>query len=96
MTRIRHRLDHDDQWRLVDFAIIQQVLYRGDWAEVMRVDCCHEMVHVHRFTRRDAEGRREDLLPVTCQEDVDQGWKIAETLINPETWETNERRWRDG
>jgi hypothetical protein len=25
-TRIRHRLDHDYQWRLVDFAIIQQVL----------------------------------------------------------------------
>jgi hypothetical protein len=89
------RKEYDAQWQLVDFALCQQIRLGGVWEDVMRVDCEHGTVHVHRFTRRGEE-HREDLFGISSQGDVDRGWEIAETLINPEVWEPNERRWRDG
>ncbi|CAI7976215.1 hypothetical protein FRAHR75_230004 [Frankia sp. Hr75.2] len=95
-SRIVYRDEFDDDWNLVDFAFGQQVLHRNAWVNVMRVDCDHGIVHVHRYTRRNPEGDREDLLPIQGQEDIEHGRKITETLINAETCEANERRWRDG
>jgi hypothetical protein len=95
-SRIVYRYEYDDEWTLVDFALVQQVEHRNSWVSVMRVDCDHETVHVHRYTRRNGEAPREDLVPINGPADVEQGRRYTETLINPETWEANERRWRDG
>jgi hypothetical protein len=43
--------------QLIDFALMQEVLFAGAWVDVVRYDC-HRSFHVHRFTRRGQESER--------------------------------------
>jgi hypothetical protein len=94
--RVWFRLEHDEDWLLVDFAMGQQTHHHGTWRDVMRADCCHGTVHVHRYSRRGKEDPPEHLRSIGGQADIDLGYALVETLINAETCEANERRWRDG
>jgi hypothetical protein len=73
--------------RLVDFAIMQQLLLAGTWADVVRYDCCHGTFHVHRFTRWGRESRTE----IGDLSDLDWNFDYAADAVVA-GWETN--RWR--
>jgi hypothetical protein len=64
----------------------------GGWRDVVRSDCSHWSVHVHRFTRR----RAGSVLREVCDlEDIDLGYDtaVADILGN---WEENRRRYLHG
>lgn len=73
--------------RLVDFALVQQLLSAGTWREVVRFDC-HGSVHIHRFTQSGAETRTE----ICDLDDIDRGYDVAVADIF-DHWEENRRRY---
>jgi hypothetical protein len=88
--RAHLRIDVGPRGRLLDFAVMQQILIAGEWADVVRYDC-HGGFHVHRFTRRGSESRTElgDL------SDLDRKYDAAVDDIL-DNWEENRRRYLDG
>jgi hypothetical protein len=66
--------------RLTDFCLCIQVPVADEWADVMRIDCCHGSVHVHRFDSTGKETLRV-LREIYNQEDVEAGFQVASDLI---------------
>lgn len=79
----------------VEFAFTQRVRDGIRWADVIRIDTCHDEVHVHRFGQSGTEFARTTLWPIEAQADVARGMDEAERLVVDE-WEENVRRWRRG
>jgi hypothetical protein len=86
--RACQRLVWDHRDKLVDFAIMQQILVAKDWSDVVRYDCCHGSFHVHRFTRQGAESRIE----IGDLSNLDRNYDIAAEAV-AEDWEQNRRRY---
>jgi hypothetical protein len=76
---------------MLDFALMHHVTIDGVPVEVIRVDCKHSEVHVHRFDAMGNQTSREVLLPISCEDDVESGYALAETIIL-EGWATNAER----
>ena len=76
--------------KLLDFAIMQDILIAGDWMPVVRFDC-HENFHVHRFRIGGVESRTV----LGDRNDLDQKFDtaVADMLQH---WEENRRRYLDG
>jgi hypothetical protein len=74
--------------RLLAFALTQRIRMEDGWHDVVRYDCSHRVVHVHRFTRGGAESVRE----IFSLEEIDHGYDaaVADILDN---WEENRRRY---
>lgn len=82
--------------RVVEFAMMQQAMVGPDeWADVVKVDCCHDEVHVHRYSSAGVQVSRTVIRPIRSLDDVETGLDEAEELIY-EHWEENRRRWNDG
>jgi hypothetical protein len=77
---------------LTDFVLSHQVDRRGAWVDIVRVDCCDEEVHVHRFTRQGEETRKS-LRVIRGPVDIKEGFDEAKGLIF-DHWQSNERMWR--
>jgi hypothetical protein len=78
--------------RLLDFALTQQIWMAGGWRDVVRYDCSHGGVHVHRFRRR----RTGSVIREVCDlDDIDRGYDtaVADILGN---WEEHRRRYLHG
>ena len=75
--------------RLLDFALTQQIRMAGGWHDVVRYDCSHGNVHVHRFTRR-ADG--SEIREICGLDDIDYGYAVAVADILG-NWEENRRRY---
>src|SRR5215468_7692552 len=81
--------------RLVEFALIQQVRYDGQWREVVKIDTAHGEVHAHWFHHSGAQSARTVLQPIRNVDDVDEGYRRAESIVF-DNWQTNQRRWQRG
>lgn len=97
MARIVHVLWWDGK-RLADFVLLQQVDVGGDegpeWKDVIRVDCCHQEVHVHRMYDRNEEVYKV-VRRIETPEDLQKGAEEAEAIVYDE-WEEHLRRWEHG
>jgi hypothetical protein len=93
--RIIGRTQFDESHRMTEFSLTAQVYLADTWWDVIRVDTCHGEVHAHYMYRtRDYESR-EVIRPIYCQDDVDDGYQLAETLLIA-SWTDHVRRWNDG
>jgi hypothetical protein len=81
--------------RVIEFPLMQEHRQGNSWWRVVRVDTCHDEVHVHRYAGGGNEFRRDLIKPITCQADVEAGLDEAEALIFDQ-WEENLRRWHLG
>lgn len=96
IRRIVGRIGLDrDTGRLVEFAIMAQVLYDGAWTEVARVDTRHEEVHLHLQSVFGGQIDRRVLRPIRGPQDVHHGWDEGIDVLT-DNWEEHERRWRSG
>ena len=88
--RAHLRIVVGNRGQLIDFALMQEVLFARAWVDVVRYDC-HRSFHVHRYTKRGQESKTElgDL------DDLDGKFDraVAEML---EDWEENRRRYLNG
>jgi hypothetical protein len=79
--------------RLLYFALMHQIQVAEEWVNVLRYDCSHGYVHVHRFKRGKAEpvAKRR----VCDLDDIDRGYDeaVADVLGN---WQENRRRYLNG
>lgn len=86
-----------DRAKVMDFAMMQQVLVDledDEWVDIVRIDCCHGEVHIHRFDMQGNDSRQA-LFPLTGPADVQKGLDYAEDVVY-EQWEANRRRWEVG
>ncbi len=82
--------------RIVQFNITQMTRRGGKWHHVARADSCHGTVHLHRFGSDGQEiGEPKDLVEVFTQQDLENGYDMADQVLEDE-WRENLRRWRDG
>lgn len=69
---------------LLDFAVVlQQRLSDEDkgWADVARVDTCHDCVHVHRYDREGKDSWDENRVPTDCRDNLDRAITWARGYI---------------
>jgi len=83
--------------KVVDFAIMQQVLVEDEWTEVTRIDTKHGEVHRHNFTCDGAEDRIViEKIPTACGNSWDfvDSWfqKALDIMFNE--WESRRTEWR--
>jgi hypothetical protein len=76
---------HSELWfdggLLTDLVLIlEREEEEDEWVELVRVDCCHNQVHLHRFDFDESQVRRV-LVDVTRPEDIQTGADLAEDLI---------------
>jgi hypothetical protein len=86
---------HEDTNALVEFAVILQTLYRGQWRDVASADSCHNVdIHLHRYSRKtdNRVGEPEKLLDVTKARDIQVGYELAYDVLL-EQWQTHRQRW---
>ena len=85
--------------KIVNFAIMQDVLESGTWHQVARIDCCHGTIHRHQYNRDGIDlydHRVIQEIPATRGwAVVDAGYVSAQDAMFNE-YEENLRRWRDG
>lgn len=95
-TRIAHRIWRADG-RLTDFAIQVQVdvgdADKDEWYDIIRVDCCHGEVHMHRVYSDDSV--YAVLKSIQSQADVQLGFNDADEQVWDQ-YEEHVRRWRGG
>ncbi len=78
--------------RLVDFALVQQRRTGEDaWRDVASADCRHGEVHVHWHNADGTRSGRKVLRPITMQQDVEDGYDEASSIMFEE-WDENLRR----
>lgn len=80
--------------QITDFVLVQQVKRRSKWSDVVKVDCCHGMVHAHMHAP-DGSELQKALQVVRAPSDLRIGVDKANDLIFKH-WERNVRRWRRG
>jgi hypothetical protein len=93
--RVHVRMWHDDYGRMVDFRIIQLAALGDDgeeWAEVVKVDCHLNRVHIHRFGSTGKELNNLTLCEINGAEDVTRGYEMSLPSVW-DNWEENRRRW---
>jgi hypothetical protein len=79
----------------VEFALVQQVYWQGEWRDVVEADSCHDVdVHLHRYGRSTDSriGEPEVLMLVHSLDDLQEGYDLAYTHVF-EDWSDNRRRW---
>ncbi len=82
--------------RVVDFGLTQMTRLGNRWVSVARADSCHGTVHLHRYNRAgDQIGEPKVLREVFTQQDLEEGYDLADAILDDE-WVENLRRWRDG
>jgi len=85
-------------WRdghlLTDFVMVQQVKIRGKWRDILKIDCCHQAVHVHHLRLNGSETVKS-LQEVNHPADLGIGLEKAQDLIF-DKWNNNVRRWERG
>lgn len=79
---------------LVDFAVWQKTFDGGAWHDVVRIDCAHGEVHVHRYTRAGEEHRQvlEVIPPDGGPPVIDRWFTRAEGMMQ-NGWYENVGRW---
>lgn len=77
-----------ERGQLIDFAMIQETIDGGQWRAVVRYDCSHGTVHVHRF--RHGGRRPMSKKVVATLEDIETAFLLAERGIY-DAWEENRR-----
>lgn len=97
--RIIYRLKYQViPYELVEFAIIQQTFYRGEWTHVVIVDSTHDdEVHLHRYGQQAKQrvGPTEQLVAVSCQADIATGFRLGHDQVVAR-WVDNKARWHYG
>lgn len=66
--------------RLVDYAIILEVLRDGEWTEAAKIDCAHSEVHFHQ-RRQNGRHTRTVFMPIRSQEDVEDSVQASVDLM---------------
>jgi hypothetical protein len=67
-----------DGGMLNDFVMSQQVKgeEEDEWIDIVRIDCSHQEVHIHRFdVRDDDESTRRILRSITSPGDATLDWR---------------------
>jgi hypothetical protein len=93
--RIKGWTQFDEANRMLDFCLLGQVFHDGAWWDVVKVDTWHEAVHVHYYYRTRTYADKEVILPISSLNDVDHGYRLADTLVIT-CWKEHLARWRDG
>jgi hypothetical protein len=93
--RIKGYTQFDDDNRMINFCLLSQVFHAADWWDVVKVDTCHDAIHAHFYYRTRSYDEKEDLLPITCIDDIDLGYRLADKLVIA-CFEEHVARWRDG
>ena len=86
-----------DSGRLADFLILQQVEGdggEGEWDDIIRIDCCHNEVHMHRLYA-DPDAVYKVIRPICTSEDLMKGYDMAVDMMNDE-WGEHMRKWQGG
>ena len=94
-SRIKGWTQFDESNRMLDFCLLAQVLHDGHWWDTVKVDTCHDEVHAHYYYRTRTYEDREVIKPISCLNDVDSGYQLAEILVIT-CWGEHVARWRDG
>ncbi len=94
-SRIKGWTQSGESDRMLDFCLLAQVLHDGDWWNVVKVDTCQNEVHAHFYYRTRTYADREVIKPITCLNDVESGYQLAEILVIT-CWSEHVARWRDG
>ena len=82
--------------KLVDFLLKHEVEEDdGIVADVVKVDCCDDEVHIHRYDADGEEVTRTTIRPIYTQDDVVRGLDDAKGLVY-ERWQENHGRWERG
>lgn len=95
LGRIIGRTQFDESDRMTEFSLTAQVPLDNAWWDVIRVDTCHGEVHAHYMYRTRDYEEREVIKVIYCQNDVDAGYQLAETLLIA-SWSDNVARWHGG
>jgi hypothetical protein len=77
--------------QLIDFAVVQQVRVDGEWRDVLRYDCAHGEIHLHRYR----QGRKPIKRAVCGLDQIEEGYSRADHAIFGQ-WQENRRRYFDG
>jgi hypothetical protein len=86
---------HDETDTIVEFAVILQTFYCGEWRTVASADSCHDVdVHLHRYSRRTGSraGEPEKVIDITNSRDLQDGYDLAYDVLL-ENWRTHRQRW---
>jgi hypothetical protein len=95
LGRIIGRTQFDESNRMTEFSLTAQVYLAEEWWDVARVDTAHGEVHAHNMYRTRDYEEREVIQVIYCQNDVDSGYQLAETLLIT-SWSDNVARWKGG
>jgi hypothetical protein len=87
--RIILRMETGLRGQLLDFAFVQQVKDGGQWQDVVRYDCEHDTVHMHRFTKGGTGTSRKEICGL---DQIEEGYEIVNNAIF-DGWEENRRRY---
>lgn len=87
------QFDLDD--RLVDFWMVAQAFHNDAWWDIVRVDVCDGMVVAHYMYRTRDYEESDKILDLYQQQDVEEGYDLANTMLIT-CWTENLARWRDG
>jgi hypothetical protein len=93
--RVKGWTQFDESNRMLDFCLLAQVFHDGEWWDVIKFDTWHDSVHVHYYYRTRTYVDKEVIIPIQCMNDVDRGYRMADTLVIT-CWRENLARWRDG
>lgn len=83
--------------KVVDFAIMQQVLIDDEWVEVARIDTNHGTVHRHLFR---SDGSQERIVIETIPTGKHDSWTFVDSWLQKafdmmfNEWESWRRQWR--
>lgn len=91
---LRTRLTFDLRDNLVDFAVMLMTGPPGAERDV-RADIRHTGLHVHWNSQDGRELRRQEIRPITKQDEIQGAYNDALDLII-EKWAEYKRRWRRG
>lgn len=80
---------------LTDFVFTLDGDLDGEWGPILRIDCCHDEVHIHRFDSSGGESVRKVLRKIESADDIRMGYDEGEREIF-DHWEENVRRWGGG
>ena len=93
-VRVRQRLSGR---QIVDFALVHEILWDGEWRCIYRVDCAHREVHSHHFDVVGRELKRTEIQAISRVEDVSAGYAAIEgSFFDPVRMAERRRKSTDG
>lgn len=82
--------------KMVDFVLKHELEEEeGIFRDIVKVDCCHGEVHIHRYNADGDEVARDPIRPISEQDDLVEGYEEAKVLVY-DKWEENFGRWERG